>query len=173
MAQIALAAALVAVALWTAVIYNRFVTFRNRCRNSWSQVDVQLERRHELIPKLADVVERYAAHERDSFQHLAEARTRALGAGTVAEKGNAEDALTRALSSVFAIAEAYPGLKAHRSFLKLQRELSDAEDKIRFARQFYNDTAMRYNTSLAVFPNIILARLFRFREEDYFECGTS
>lgn len=173
MAHIVLAAALAVVVLWAAFGYNRFVTFRNRCRNAWSQVDIQLERRHEVISELADVVQRYAAHERDCFQRLVEARARAIEAVTVSEKGNAEGTLTGALSSVFAIAEAYPDLKAHRPFLALQRELTSTEDKIRFARQFYNDTVMRYNTILAVFPNIIIARLFRFRWEDYFEPGAS
>lgn len=173
MVQIAAVTAIAVVVLWAAVAYNRLVTFRNRCRNAWSQVDIQLERRHELIPALADVVRRYASHERETLQRLADARGRAVRAATVPEKGNAEETLDGALSNVFAVAEAYPDLKAHRSFLELQDELRDTEEMIRFSRQFYNDTVMRYNVRLEIFPNVIFARLFGFREADYFQFTTS
>jgi LemA protein len=162
------AAVIAALMLWAGIMYNRFVTFRNRCRNGWAQIDILLERRHELIPRLEDVVRRYAAHERDSLQRVTDARTRALAAGTVHEKGSAESDLADALSDLFAVSEAYPELKAYQTFLELQRELGTTEEKIRFARQFYNDTVMRYNTLLGIFPNVILARLFSLDEEDYF-----
>ncbi len=165
------AAVIAALMLWAVIMYNRFVTFRNRCRNGWSQIDILLERRYELIPRLEDVVRRYAAHERDSLQRVANARARALAAGTVPEKGSAESDLTGALAGLFAVSEAYPELKAHQTFLELQRELGATEEKIRIARQFYNDTVMRYNTILDIFPNVILARLFRLGEEDYFNLG--
>lgn len=165
---VSVAAVIAALMLWAGIMYNRFVTFRNRCRNGWAQVDILLERRHELIPRLEDVVRRYAAHERDSLQRVTTARTRALAAGTVREKGNAENDLADALSGLFAVSEAYPELRAHQTFLKLQQELAATEERIRFARQFYNDTVMRYNTLLDIFPNVILARLFRLDEEDYF-----
>ncbi len=169
MAHIVPAAAVIAaLMLWAGIMYNRFVAFRNRCRNGWSQIDILLERRHELIPRLEDVVRRYAAHERDSLQRVTDARARALAAGTVPEKGSAESDLTGALSNFFAVSEAYPELKAHQTFLGLQRELGATEEKIRIARQFYNDTVMRYNTLLGIFPNVLLARLFGFNEEEHF-----
>ena len=173
MTQIVPAVILGGAVIWAAAIFNRFVTLRNRCRNAWSQVDVQLERRHEVIPELAEIVRRYASHEHEVLLRLSEARSSAVRAGTVSEKGSAEDTLTNALQSLFAVAEAYPGLAAHRTFLQLQRELQETEEKIRFARQFYNDTVMRYNTMLSVFPNILLARLLRFREHGYFSLEDS
>ena len=173
MVQIVFAVVIFTTVLWAAFGYNRLVALRNRCRNAWSQVDIQLERRHGLISKLAGVVQRYAAHERDTLQRLAEARTKAVRAVTVFERGNAECALSGALSGVYAVVEAYPDLMAHRSFLRLQEELRDTEERIRFARQFYNDTVLRYNTRLAVFPDIIIARLFRLQQGGYFDLGSS
>jgi LemA protein len=164
---IALTAA-VALVLWIVVVFNRFVILRNRCRNQWAQIDILLERRHELIPKLVDAVGGYAAHERGLLERLTAARGAAASAGGVLERGAAELLLEGVLGRIFAVVENYPDLKANESFLALHRELIESEEKIRFARQFYNDTVMRYNTALSVFPNLVPARIFGFREEEFF-----
>ena len=169
MTLIVTATCIAIVTLLIAIAYNRFVTYRNRCRNAWSQVDIQLERRRSVIPELADIVRRYASHERDLLSRLSEARARAGNARSVSDASTAESSLGNELRHLFAVSEAYPELRAHRSFLRLQNELRDSEERIRFARQFYNDTVMRYNTILSVFPNVILAKMFRFDEEIYFE----
>jgi LemA protein len=150
-------------------IYNRLVTLRNRVDNSWSQIDVQLKRRYDLIPNLVETVKAYAAHERETFQKVIEARSAAMGAQTVAEHSQAENALTGTLKSLFALAENYPDLKANQNFMMLQEELSGTESKIAYARQFYNDSVMTYNTSTQTFPSNIIAGMFGFTARDYFE----
>ncbi len=157
-----------AVIVWLAVTHNLLVTLRNRCSNARSQIDVQLKLRYELVPKLVRVVKGYAGHERETIERVTEARTRAISAGTPAEQAQSELALEDALKSLFAVVEGYPELKASENFLKLHDELTEIEDRIRFARQFYNDIVMRYNTRREVFPNVLVANLFGFGEAGYF-----
>jgi LemA protein len=150
-------------------IYNGLITLRNRADNAWAQVDVQLRRRYDLIPNLVETVKGYAAHEKEVFQKVTEARSQAINAGTVAEQGKAENMLTGALKSLFAVVESYPDLKANQNFLMLQEELAGTEGKIAYARQFYNDTVMKFNTKQQVFPSNIIASMFNFQEKEYFE----
>ena len=157
-----------AIVVWFAVTFNLLVTLRNRCANARSQIDVQLKLRYELVPKLVRMVKEYAAHERKALERVTEARTKAISAGTIAEQAGAERVLDESLKSLFAVAEGYPELKASGNFLKLHDELTEVEDQIRFARQFYNDIVMRYNTRREIFPNSIIAVLFHFEEEEFF-----
>jgi LemA protein len=150
-------------------IYNGLVALRNRCQNAWSQVDVQLKRRYDLIPNLVETVKGYAKHESGVFQNVTEARSKAMGAGTVKDQGAAETQLAGALKTLFAVAEAYPDLKANQNFLMLQEELAGTESKIAYARQFYNDTVMKFNQKQQVFPSNLIANMFGFKERDYFE----
>jgi len=150
-------------------LYNSLVNLRNRCDNAWAQVDVQLRRRYDLIPNLVETVKGYAKHEREVFQNVTEARTRAINAGTVKEQGEAENVLTGALKSLFAVVENYPDLKANQNFLMLQEELAGTEGKIAYSRQFYNDSTMKFNVKQQVFPSNIIARMFNFKEREYFE----
>ena len=150
-------------------IYNGLIQLRNRADNAWAQVDVQLRRRYDLIPNLVETVKGYAAHEKETFQKVTEARAQAINAGTVAEQGKAENMLTGALKSLFAVSESYPDLKANQNFLMLQEELAGTEGKIAYARQFYNDTVMKFNTKQQVFPSNIIANMFGFQEKEYFE----
>jgi LemA protein len=150
-------------------IYNSLITLRNRCENSWAQVDVQLRRRYDLIPNLVETVKGYAKHEKEVFQKVTEARANAIDAGSVQEQGKAENMLTGALKSLFAVAESYPDLKANQNFLMLQEELAGTESKIAYARQFYNDNVMKFNMKQQVFPSNIIANMFSFNEREYFE----
>jgi LemA protein len=150
-------------------IYNRLVTLRNRIDNAWSQIDVQLRRRYDLIPNLVETVKGYAAHERETLEQVVQARSAAMSAQTVKERSEAENALTGTLKSLFALAESYPDLKANQNFLMLQEELAGTESKIAYARQFYNDSVMTYNTAIQVFPSNIVANIFGFGEREYFE----
>ncbi|MDI6693256.1 MAG: LemA family protein [Anaerosomatales bacterium] len=150
-------------------IYNRLVTLRNRIDNAWSQIDVQLRRRYDLIPNLVETVKGYAAHERETLEKVIAARNAAMGAQSVKERSEAENALTGTLKSLFALAESYPDLKANQNFLMLQEELAGTESKIAYARQFYNDSVMTYNTAIQVFPSNVVANVFGFREREYFE----
>lgn len=150
-------------------IYNILVNLRNRCDNSWAQVDVQLRRRYDLIPNLVETVKGYAKHEREVFEKVTEARSKAINAGTVKEQGQAENMLTGALKSLFAVVENYPELKANQNFLMLQEELAGTEGKIAYARQFYNDMVMKFNIKQQVFPSNIIANMFNFNEKEYFE----
>ena len=149
-------------------IYNNLVQLRQRVKNAWSQVDVQLKRRYDLIPNLVNTVKGYAEHEKTTLEDVTKARTMAMNAGTVQEQTQAENMLTGALRSLFAVAEAYPDLKANTNFLQLQAELSDTESKIAFSRQFYNDTVQKFNTSIEVFPNSLIAGNMGFTPADYF-----
>ena len=149
--------------------YNSLISLRNRCDNAWAQVDVQLRRRYDLIPNLVETVKGYAKHEREVFERVTEARSKAINAGTVKEQGQAENMLTGALKSLFAVVENYPELKANQNFLMLQEELAGTEGKIAYSRQFYNDSVMKFNVKQQVFPSNIIARMFNFKERDYFE----
>ena len=149
-------------------MYNGLIQMRNRCDNAWSQVDVQLKRRYDLIPNLVETVKGYAKHEREVFQNVTDARSKAIGASTVKDQSAAENQLTGALKTLFAVAENYPDLKANQNFLMLQEELAGTESKIAYARQFYNDQVMRFNQKQQVVPSNIIAKMFGFKEREYF-----
>lgn len=155
--------------LYGVLIFNRLVRNRNRVENSWSGIDVQLRRRYDLIPNLIETVKGYAAHERELFDRVTRARTQAIEAGTVGDQAQAEREITRSLGRLLAVAEAYPQLRANENFLALQEELTATESKIAFARQFYNDQVMRLNTLIQQFPSVIIAKLTRFSEREFFE----
>jgi LemA protein len=155
--------------LYAILAFNALVRHRNRVENAWSGIDVQLRRRYDLIPNLIETVKGYAAHERELFQEVTEARTRAIAAGTVGDQAQAETDVTRSIGRLLAVAEAYPQLRANENFLALQEELTATESKIAFARQFYNDQVMRYNTMIEQFPSLIIARMGRFRQREFFE----
>ena len=150
-------------------IYNKLVNARNKVENQFSQVDIQLKRRADLIPNLVETVKGYAKHEEGTLTAVIEARNKAVNAGTVNEKVEANNELTGALNKLFALAEAYPELKANENFLSLQNDLKDTEDKITYARQFYNDSAMGYNNLTQMFPSNIIANMFNFKKFDYFK----
>jgi LemA protein len=162
-------AVVVLVLLYVIFAYNGLVRLRNRIENAWSQIDVQLRRRYDLIPNLVETVKGYASHEREALQSVTEARNMAVGAQGVAEQAAAENMVTSALKSLFAVSEAYPELKANENFLNLQEELTGTEGRIAYARQFYNDTVLRYNTKIQSFPRNVIAGIFRFVEREYFE----
>jgi len=162
----------IVVAVMAVAIYNRLVVLRNRVDNGWSQIDVQLKRRYDLIPNLVETVKGYRDFEASTLEKVVQARSAAMGAQTVQEQSQAENVLSGALKSLFALAEAYPDLKASTNFLDLQAQLTDTEGKIAYARQFYNDTVMTFNTATQTFPNSLLAGMFGFKERDYFEIET-
>lgn len=150
-------------------IYNGLVKLRNRIENAWSQIDVQLQRRYDLIPNLVETVKGYASHEAGTLEAVVQARNSAIKAEGPAQQAQAENALTGALKSLFALSEAYPDLKANENFAGLQEELSSTEGKIAYARQFYNDTVQSYNTKIQTVPSMFIAGPFGFREREYFE----
>ena len=160
---------LIVAAVALIALYNRLVVLRNRVDNAWSQIDVQLKRRYDLIPNLVETVKGYAAHERETLEKVIQARQVAMDAKGVAAQGQAENMLTSTLRSLFAVAEAYPDLKANQNFLMLQEELSGTESKIAYARQFYNDSVMSYNTAIQSFPANMIAGTFGFAQREYFE----
>jgi LemA protein len=163
---------IVVLVLWAIIAYNGFVRLVNRTKEAWADIDVQLKRRYDLIPNLVSTVKGYAAHEAGTFDKVTEARTRAMQAGsTPAEKGAAENMLSGTLKSLFAVAEAYPDLKANQNFLALQSELSDTENKIQAARRFYNGNVRDLNTSIESFPGNVIASTFHFSKMDLFELG--
>jgi LemA protein len=168
MAWILLIVAVVLI-IWVIAIYNGLIKLKNRVDEAWSDIDVQLKRRHDLIPNLVNTVKGYAAHEKEVFDKVTQARAAAMGAGTAEAKGQAENMLSGALKSLFAVAEAYPDLKANQNFLELQRELTDTEDKIMASRRFYNGNVRDFNTKLQVFPTNIFGRLLGFLAQPYFE----
>jgi LemA protein len=157
---------LVVAGIWT---FNRLVSLRNRVDNGWAQIDVQLRRRYDLIPNLVESVKGYAAHERELFEHVTEARARAIDASSVPDQVQAENRITRDLRQLFAVVENYPDLKANENFLALQEELTGTESKIAYARQFYNDQVMRLNTLIQSFPSNVLADAFGFDEREFFD----
>ena len=162
-------AVVVLVLLGGVLIFNRLVSLRQRVDNGWSQIDVQLRRRYDLIPNLVQTVEGYAAHERELFEAVAEARSKAMSAQTVGDQAQAENAITAGLRQLLAVAENYPDLKASQNFLALQEELTGTESKIAYARQFYNDQVMRLNTTIGEFPSNLIAGAFGFRPREFFE----
>jgi len=159
--------ALLVVAL--VLLYNRLVNLRNRVENAWAQVDVQLKRRYDLIPNLVETVKGYAAHERETFEAVTQARTRAQQAQGPAEQGQAEGLLGQALGRLFAVAEAYPELQADENFRQLQDELAQTENRIAVSRQVYNDTVLTYNTGIQQVPGNLVAGPFGFSRRDFFE----
>jgi len=149
-------------------IYNGLITLKNRVDEAWSDIDVQLKRRYDLIPNLVNTVKGYATHEKELFEKVTAARTAAMGAGTPAQKEQAENMLSGTLKSLFAVAENYPDLKANQNFLELQRELTDTEDKIQAARRFYNGNVRDFNTKIQVFPTNIFAGMLNFTKREFF-----
>jgi LemA protein len=160
---------LVVLALIVVGLYNRLVRYRNRVDNAWAQVEVQLKRRWDLIPNLVETVKGYAAHERGVFEAVTEARTRAQQAQSPAESAQAEGILSQALGRLFAVAEAYPDLKATQNFQELQAQLSETEDKVAVSRQVYNDTVLTYHNAIQTFPGTLLAGPFGFTKREFFE----
>ena len=154
---------------WIIGAYNGLIRLRNQLENAWAQIDVQLKRRCDLIPNLVETVKGYAAHERGTLEAVIQARNMAVAAKGVAERAEAENVLTGTLKSLFAVAEAYPNLKADQSFLALQEELTSTENKVAFARQFYNDSVMTYNTQIEIFPRNVIAGMFHFVQREFFE----
>ncbi len=157
------------IVIWIIAAFNGFIALVNRAKEAWSDIEVQMKRRYDLIPNLIETVKGYAAHEKQAFENVSNARAAAMGAQSMEEHGKAENMLTGALKSIFAIAEAYPDLKANTNFLELQRELSDTENKIQAARRFYNQTVMALNTGLQQFPGNIVGGMFGFKEREFFE----
>lgn len=158
-----------AVILWLVLTYNRLIVLRNRLKEAWSDIEVQLKRRYDLIPNLVETVKGYAAHERQLFEKVTEARTRAIGAQGLPEKAQAENVLSGTLKTLFAVAENYPDLKANQNFLELQRELTDTEDKIQASRRFYNTNARDINIKIESFPSRLVASIFGFKKAEFFE----
>jgi LemA protein len=169
MVLIVLIAVAVLLLLYVIVTYNGLVKLRNRIQNAWAQIDVQLRRRYDLIPNLVETVKGYAKHERDTLEAVTQARANAINAQGPADQARAENMITGALKSLFAVSEAYPDLKANQNFLSLQEELSGTEGRISYARQYYNDAVLRMNTKIQSFPSNILANMFGFKEHEYFE----
>ncbi len=155
--------------VWFVVIYNGFVTLSVRAKEAWSDIDIQLKRRYDLIPNLVNTVKGYAAHESGTLEKVTAARNAAMGAQSIEEKAKAENMLAGTLKSLFAVSEAYPDLKANQNFLSLQSELSDTEDKIQAARRFYNGNVRDLNTKVDAFPSNILANMFHFQKMAFFE----
>ncbi|RME30242.1 LemA family protein [Candidatus Parcubacteria bacterium] len=155
--------------VWVVVLYNQLVSMRNRVQEAWSDIEVQLKRRYDLIPNLVETVKGYMQHERETLERVTAQRAAAMQAGSLQEKAQAENMLTETLKSLFAVAEQYPDLKANQNFLELQRELSDTENKLQAARRFYNSVAQEYNTAAQSIPTNIVALLAGFTPSEYFE----
>jgi LemA protein len=162
-------AIIIILVMWVVGLYNGLVRQRNQVKNAWSQIDVQLKRRHDLIPNLVETVKDYMAYEQETLTRVIEARGKALAAQGVAATAQAENQLTGALKSLFAVAENYPDLKANQNVLRLQEELSSTENKIAFARQYYNDSVMRLNNLIETFPSNLMAQNFGFKPEVFYE----
>jgi LemA protein len=162
-------AIVIALVLFLVYKYNGFVTLKTRAQEAWADIDVQLKRRYDLIPNLVNTVKGYATHESATFEKVTEARSKAMQAGTLAEKGEAENMLSGTLKSLFAISEAYPELKANTNFLQLQSELSDTENKIMASRRFYNGNVRDFNTDVQMFPGNIIAGMFKFTMMEFFQ----
>lgn len=155
--------------LWVIGIFNALIKLRNRTKEAWSDIDVQLKRRYNLIPNLVETVKGYASHEKGVFENVSEARSRAMGAQSPKEKGAAENMLSSTLKTLFAVSESYPELKASANFVELQRELRDTEDKVQASRRFYNSNVRDLNIKIESFPNNIIAQLFNFKQMELFE----
>lgn len=154
---------------WLILTYNTLITFRNRVEEAWSDIEVQLKRRYDLIPNIVNTVKGYAGHEDRVFSKVTEARAAAMGARTMKEHAKAENMLTESLKSLFAVSENYPALQASQNFLQLQHELTDAEDKIQASRRFYNTNVRDFNTKLQVFPTNLIAGMFGFMKREFFD----
>ena len=159
--------------VWSVMSYNRFITLLNRAKEAWSDIDIQLKRRYDLIPNLVNTIKGYATHESDVFENVTKARAQAMGAQNIVDKGKTENMLSSALKSVFAIAESYPELKANQNFLSLQTELSDTENKIQAARRFYNGNVRDLNIAVDSFPSNLVARAFNFVKMELFTLDES
>jgi LemA protein len=159
------------VIIWMIVAYNGFVTLTNRVKEAWSDIDVQLKRRYDLIPNLVETVKGYAAHEAGTLEKVTEMRTRAMNATTPSDKADAENMLSGALKSLFAVSENYPNLKANENFVELQHSLEDTENKLQAARRFYNSVVQDLNTRLQSFPSNLIGNTFGFKQADYFQLG--
>jgi LemA protein len=164
---------IVVLVIWVIFAYNRFVTLINHAKEAWADIDVQLKRRYDLIPNLVNTVKGYATHESTTFDKVTQARANAMNAGNIADKGQAENMLTSALKSVFAVAEAYPDLKANQNFLGLQTELSDTENKIQASRRFYNGNVRDLNIAVEAFPGNLIAGAFHFAKMELFTLDES
>jgi LemA protein len=170
-AAVVVLAVVVVVLVSSVLVYNGLVRRRDQVDDAWNQIDIQLRRRSDLIPSLVETVDGYAGHERGTLQAVTEARARAISAHGPADQGSAESVLTGALTSLFAVVESYPDLRASRGFVKLQQELAITEDRAAYARQYYNDAVLTYNNAIATAPQRILAAVFRFRAREYFQAG--
>lgn len=157
------------IVVWVIAAYNNLVRNKNIVKNAWSQIDVQLKRRYDLIPNLVEVVKDYMSYEQETLENVTKARNMAMNASGMAEQAKAENMLTGALKSLFAVVENYPELKANENVMKLQEELTSTENRISYARQFYNDTVMRFNTMIEMFPTNIIAGMFNFKQFEFFE----
>ena len=166
---IVILAVIVLAVLFVVGIYNALIRLRNQVDNAWSQIDVQLKRRHDLIPNLVETAKGYMHHERETFEAITNARSQAMGAKGVAEAGKAEGVLGQALSKFLLTVEAYPDLKANQNFLSIQEELSSTENKIAFSRQAYNDQVLFFNNKIQMFPSNVIAGMFNFGKRDFFE----
>jgi LemA protein len=166
---IVLVVLVVVIGLYLVSSYNKLVGLRNRIENAWAQIDVQLRRRYDLIPNLVETVKGYASHERETLDAVITARNAGMNAQGPHDQAEAENQISGALKSIFALSEAYPDLKANQNFLALQEELTGTEGRIAYARQFYNDTVYRYNTKVQSFPQSVIANMFKFREREYFQ----
>lgn len=160
---------LVVLVVWIIVMYNNLVTLQNQVKNAWQQIDVQLKRRHDLIPNLVNTVKGAMEFEKETLSKVIEARARAVGAQTVSGKAEAENMLTQALGRLFALVENYPDLKSNQNILQFQEELTSTENRVGFARQFYNDIVAQFNIKQGVFPSNVIAGLFGFKEGEYFQ----
>lgn len=169
--ELILLAGILVVVAAVILIYNSLVGLKNRVKNAWSQIDVQLKKRFDLVPNLVETVKGYAKHEREVFENVTKARSAIMGAKSFKENVDGQNMLSGALKTLFAVAENYPQLKASENFMMLQEELSGIESKIAYARQFYNDSVMAYNISIQSFPNNVLAGMFGFTEQPYFEAA--
>ena len=159
----------VVIVVWLIAIYNSLVRKKNRAQEAWSDIDIQLKRRYDLIPNLVETVKGYASHERELFEKVTEARARAMGAKTMKEHSEAENMLSSTLKTLFAVSENYPDLKASQNFLELQRELRDTEDKVQAARRFYNSNVRDLSIKIESFPSNIVAKIFNFKKMELFE----
>jgi len=168
-----LAAIIIAIIIWVIVSYNSLITLMHQVDNAWQQIDVQLKRRYDLIPNLVNTVKGAMEFEQETLTRVIEARAKAASAATPADKGIAEGILTQALGKLFALVEQYPDLKSNKNILQLQEELVSTENRIGFARQFYNDIAARFNIKQTVFPAVIIASLFNFKKAEYFQIEPS
>lgn len=160
---------LIAIFAYLISLYNSLATLKVKIKEAWSQIDVQLKRRIDLIPNIVETVKGYATHEKEVFENVTKARSALMGANTPAQASDADNQLTGALKTLFAVAEAYPELKAQEGFLNLQHELSDTEDKVAYSRQFYNSVVRQFNEIIVAFPGVIFAKMFGFTAEEFFE----